>query len=173
MFTSREVACAGGSSQSSLQSDGRTAARERAPMLSTQANALHSDSSPAAILRSCAIEDFFPLINSAAWARIVALTDRLPISTHTVCFEVRLAAGDARVDFAFNMFPGHGVSSFLREVRAAGGWTSVDLGDGRSEERDSGDRGSGVGEFLSTWCTPGATLGWEIPFVCVAFDLLA
>jgi hypothetical protein len=96
-----------------------------------------------------------PLLPRARAEQIVELADQFPALTQTVSFECRLEEGKDQVDFALSLLPYINISALMQRLRHR---FDADAAWGR------------VGDFLQEWSGAGA-LTWQVPFVCVAFDL--
>lgn len=108
-------------------------------------------------LRAFSGADFEPLVTAGALERLSRVAEAFPLEAHTVCFETRLAADDSRVDLAF---------AVLRD-------RSVPRSMSRLDTRESAGSWARFAAFLHSWVEPESKLGWQIPFLCVAFDLEA
>jgi hypothetical protein len=97
------------------------------------------------------------LIDREAQARSLAVMDELDVPVHTVCYECRLAPGDARVD----------VAVCLAAMRPAG---LDDVLGQLGRRRRSDPAWQRCLAFLADWSAPSTALVPAIPFVCVAFD---
>jgi hypothetical protein len=96
------------------------------------------------------------LIDSDSWRRLRELASCFVTPVQTLCFECGLAAGDARADLAFCVFP-----SAYCEVPF--GELPIEAGSELAWAR--------AREFLAVWAAGKNPLTFELPFVCVAFDL--
>lgn len=112
---------------------------------------------PATVLDAIDHARLRALIDADAEARCRAVVSEIDVPVHTVCYECRLAPGDARVDVAVG----------LVAVSPAGAGDVL----GRLGRRHLGDAAwQRCLAFLAAWSAPRSPFARSVPFVCVAFD---
>jgi hypothetical protein len=112
---------------------------------------------PARVLDAVDHQRLRALIDAGTQARCRAVVAELDVPVHTVCYECRLAPGDARVDVAVG----------LVAVRPAGAGDVL----GRLGRRHLTDAAwQRCLAFLAAWSARDPRFVPSVPFVCVAFD---
>ncbi|HET7504386.1 MAG TPA: hypothetical protein VFK02_25365 [Kofleriaceae bacterium] len=112
---------------------------------------------PACVLRSAYDAGIAPLVGGDAHARILSVMDELEVPVQTVCYECRLASGDARVDVAVCLLAitAEDVDGVLGPL-------------GRRHRDDAAWRRCLA--LLADWRSPRSGLRPHVPFVCLEID---